>query len=199
MIYTYTDLTTSIANWIARSDLSAVIPEFIQLAEDRINNDVNARDMETITTVTATAGNAYINLPAGVLEIERIVVNDTPLRVLTPISADQMATAYVNGTSAKPANYSVIGGQVQLAPIPDSDYTIEIVYTSAVPSLLTNSTNWLLTRNPSVYLWASLIEAAAYIQDPDKMNIAQQKYQEAVARLNKTDWSTYATPRVRSK
>lgn len=199
MIATYTDLQTSIANWLQRSDLSSVIPEFVQLAEDRLNNDLKARDMQTITTIQTTAGNAYATLPTGVLEVLRIALNTAPKRALTPLSADEMVTEYPNDSSGQPANYAVIGGQLQLGPIPDAIYDVEVVYYAALPSLISNSTNWLLTRNPSVYLWACLIEAAAYIQDADKMTIAQQKYEEAVRRLNITDWSTYATPRVRAR
>lgn len=198
MITNYTDLQTSIARWIERDDLSTVIPEFIQAAEDRINGDCQARNMETITTLTATAGSEYVTLPSGIVEVLSVAVVDNPIRVLTPISADQMAKAYPSATSAKPANYAIVGGQLLLGPIPDSNYSISFTYMAQVPSLYSNATNWLLTRAPTVYLWASLIEAAAYIQDVDKMAIAQGKYQEAMERLNKTDWCTVATPRVRS-
>jgi hypothetical protein len=36
----YATLQTTIANYLARSDLTATIPEFIRLAEDRLSRDL---------------------------------------------------------------------------------------------------------------------------------------------------------------
>ena len=46
-IATYTDLQSSVADWLNRSDLSAVIPTFIQLAEAKFNRELRTRDMLT--------------------------------------------------------------------------------------------------------------------------------------------------------
>ena len=40
---TYSDLKTSIANWLDRSDLTDVIPDFIALAETRHKRDFKIR------------------------------------------------------------------------------------------------------------------------------------------------------------
>lgn len=199
MITNYTDLQTEIAAFLQRDDLSAKIPLFIQLAEDRINADAEARDMETTATLTCTAGVGTVAIPSGLMDIIRVVVTDTPNRVLTPVSADELAAMYPGGTSAKPANYSIIGGNMQLGPIPDANYSIEFIYRATVPPLASNSTNWLLTRAPSVYLWAALVEAASYIRDTEAVAYCAQRYQQAINQLNVVDWCTSATPRVRAR
>src|SRR5882672_139887 len=68
-ILTYTDLQSAIGNWLARSDLSANIPDFITLAEQRIfygaddpnfpSPPLRIRAMEQVTDPTSfltTAG-----------------------------------------------------------------------------------------------------------------------------------------------
>ena len=198
-IATYAELQTAVASWLHRSDLTLVIPDFIRLAEERLNNDLKARLQVTKGTVAATAGNAYITLPTGVQEIMRVEVQASPVRVLTPMSADQLSTEYPDDSSGLPSNYAVIGDELQFGLIPDSAYDIGIVYRAKLPALASNSTNWLLTANPSCYLYAALMSAAPYIADDALLQRAQMLYTEALERLNLTDWCTVSTPRVRSR
>ena len=39
----YSDLKTTVANYLARSDLTSVIPDFIQLAEQRLRRELRIR------------------------------------------------------------------------------------------------------------------------------------------------------------
>ena len=45
-IDSYTKLKTSVATWLDRDDLTDNIPDFISLAEDRINRHIRVRSME---------------------------------------------------------------------------------------------------------------------------------------------------------
>ena len=72
-ITNYSELQTSVANYLNRSDLSSIIPDLITLAEAQLSADVVARDMETRTTLTTTASNAYVTLPTDMLEMMRLV------------------------------------------------------------------------------------------------------------------------------
>ena len=49
---TYTELKTSLADWLYRSDLASVIPDFISLAESQVERQLRTRQM----IVRATAG-----------------------------------------------------------------------------------------------------------------------------------------------
>ena len=51
-ISTYTELKTSIANFLNRDDLTATIPDFISLAESSINNEIRHWRMETRAETT---------------------------------------------------------------------------------------------------------------------------------------------------
>ena len=51
---TFTELKDAIADWLDRSDLTARIPDFIALAEARINRELRIRPMEVRSTMYAT-------------------------------------------------------------------------------------------------------------------------------------------------
>jgi hypothetical protein len=196
---TYAELQSSIAAWLHRSDLTAIIPDFVRLAEDRLNNDLNLRAMTDVGTVTTVAGTRYAALPLKLLEVYSVTLETSPRRTLTPQSIDELNVSYANATSGVPANYAIVGENIYFGPIPDSAYTVTIVYHEKLPSLLENSTNWLLTNNPSCYLYACLLSAAPYIVDDALLNRFKALYIESVNQVNATDWCSMATPRVRAR
>lgn len=66
-ISTYSELQTTIANYLARSDLNAIIPDFIKLAENRLSRDLRIRQMLSVATAQTTAGDSTIGLPTDFL------------------------------------------------------------------------------------------------------------------------------------
>lgn len=60
----YSTLKAAIADELARADLTAVIPTFIQLAEADFNRQLRARQMQVMVTGSAVAG--VITLPTDV-------------------------------------------------------------------------------------------------------------------------------------
>ena len=59
-ITTYAELKSSIANWLNRDDLTAVIPDFIALAEAQIARDI--RHWRQEKRVTTSVNEQYENL-----------------------------------------------------------------------------------------------------------------------------------------
>ena len=68
-IATYTDLQTSIANFLARSDLTAQIPDFIALAEASMSRELETRSQEKRVTANTVSGNEYLALPTDLREV----------------------------------------------------------------------------------------------------------------------------------
>jgi hypothetical protein len=84
---TYSDLQTTIANYLSRDDLTSAIPDFIQLAEIRLRRDLRLRQMLTQTSTTATSGGATISLPSDFLQARDVYVDsdpDFPVTFATP-------------------------------------------------------------------------------------------------------------------
>src|SRR4051812_19856358 len=67
-ITTYAELQAAAANWLVRGDLTQRVPEFITLAEARLNRVLRARLAETEAALSATVGARTIPLPAGFAE-----------------------------------------------------------------------------------------------------------------------------------
>ena len=55
-IGTYAELQTAVANWLDRDDLTARIPEFIALAEAKMNSNLRISLMENVSTALIMSG-----------------------------------------------------------------------------------------------------------------------------------------------
>jgi hypothetical protein len=194
----YTDLLAAVANELHRSDLTDVIPDKVALAEVRINGDLDARLQDKKSTLTCVAGTSSVVAPTDVVNIRHLSVAVTPIVTLTYVSPDTFESSYPYEDSGVPKVFSVIGDSIYLAPTPDYDYTLDIVYKGLVPSLESNGTTWLMTRYPNVYLYATLCEMAPYIKDDARMAMWEAKYNNAIDSVNSQDWYSGSTMRVRT-
>lgn len=196
----YASLQASVASWLHRGDLTTMIPDFIALAESRLSCDLDARSMESRTTLSTTAGNAYLSLPSDMLEMRRLVLQTEPAIVLKYATPDQISADYPMSISGRPSVFAVIGGQAQLAPVPDSSYSIELTYKQRLPALSeTNASNWLLTNWPNAYLYGALCAAQPYIANDSRLPTFLALYKEAVDGINGIDWYSGSTMRVRAR
>lgn len=200
-IVDYASLQASVLSWLHRTD-SPPVTDFIALAEARLSADLDARPMETTTTLTCVAGTRTVALPTDLLEMRRLLVTDNdPVQILIYKSPDELVTdsPFITSTS-RPTAFTVIGANLELAPTPDSAYPLELVYQQRIPALSnSNTTNWLLTAQPNAYLFGALVESAPWTQDESRLPVWERKYQEAVSAVNSIDWYSGSTMRVRSK
>lgn len=186
---TYSDLQTSIAGWLNRSDLTAVIPDFIVLAEGKIARDLRIRKQVVNTTLTTVAGTQGVSLPSDFLEMENISITSTTpqaaLSVVTPEILDRRYPA--NYGTGQPAVYALLGDQIQFGPTPDAAYTISMDYYQRFTALATTPTNWLLTNYPAIYLFGALAEAANYLMDEQRAAMWTQRYGQECDALQQMD------------
>lgn len=180
---TYTDLQAAVASWLARSDLTTPIPDFIALCEAKLNRLLRCRQQEQRSTATATE---YMELPTGFLELRNIQLNTTPKTALELVSPDEIDRDYSTATG-KPLVYCLLANQIQLGPAPDSTYTVEIDYYEVIPPLASNSTNWLLTAAPDIYLYGSLLEASIYLIDDPRVPGWNAAYTQVLQQLQSAD------------
>lgn len=187
-ITNYSELKTSIANFLARDDLTTQIPDFISLAESRMSREMNARSQEKRATATLTSGDAYVSLPTDLRSIRLVKLNTSPKEVLeyyTPAKLDEL---YASNAQGKPRAYTIIGGEIKFAPEPDSAYTAEIVYMEGVPDLSdSNTTNEILTRHPDAYLYGALAAASVYLMDDQKTTVYEQLFTRAIDEIKREE------------
>lgn len=160
----YADLTASVASWIVRSDLTAVIPDFVAIFEARNNRLLRVRQMETTTALTTSSG--AVALPTDFLERRSLVWNGDPLQQLTYVAENMFAERYPVLQTGVPQEYTIRGSTIQIGDY-DDDSTVSLTYYGKVPSLITQSQNWLMTAHPDLYLAGTLVEAYAYIKNYD--------------------------------
>lgn len=199
-ITNYSDLQSSVANWLHRADLAALIPDFISLAEAKLSSDIDSRSMEANVTLTTTKGNPKVSVPADMLEMIRLKycgAYDKPLKYLAP---DELTADYGNKRTGEPEVFTVIGADIEIAPIPDVAYSLSLAYMQRIPALSnSNTTNWLLSSWPNAYLYGALCAAQPYLINDARLPVFQALYKEAVEGINSIDWYSGSTMRVKAR
>lgn len=181
----YTNLQSAIINALHRSDLSASVPDFISLAEDKLNKRLRIRAMES--RVTASINAEYASLPDGFLAMRNVQINAVP-RVRLQYAGPEWLDAKYGDTSftGTPKFYSLVGGEIQFAPIPDSTYTVELDYYVSF-DIATDSTNWLLTNAPRCYYYGALMEASAFLINDKRIPVWAQLLETAIKEVEEAD------------
>lgn len=171
----YNSLVTDVQKYLKRQDLSAMLPDFIQFAEDYFDKKiyVNARRSQFIWT------------PQG-------AVFASPSDMKQPIQAYYMGrlldffpigfeSSYAGGNGAKLAfGYQFIGNNISLS-VPQYGQVFTLDYYKTLEPLSTsNPSNWLMEDSPSIYLAGVLFEAFAYVRDLEKSAYWLQKRDGAI-------------------
>lgn len=187
-ISTYSELKTTIANYLARSDLNAIIPDFIKLAESRLSRDLRIRQMLAVATAQTTAGDSTIGLPTDFLEMRDIHLDTNPVVTMAYMSPSNFYNKARTKESGKPVNYTVLATEMQLAPVPDAAYTLQMLYYVNPPSLSdTNQSNVWLTYCTDALIYASLAEAEPYLMNDARLQTWGALYERAISSISVAD------------
>ena len=182
---TYTELQASVGDFLNRSDLTVVIPDFITLAEAEFNRSLRVREMSVRTR--APVETQYVKLPENYLALSNVeLVTDTVtlLQYKDPQSLDSFRRTNKKG---KPLYFSVLQNNLEFAPVPDSEYIVEIVYYQRIPALAQNVTNWLLQYHPDLYLMSTLAQSAPYLKEDERIAMWAGKALMIIEQIKKSD------------
>lgn len=184
-ISTYAELLTAIDNWTHRADLTSRAPEFISLFEAKINRLLKTRDMETKDASFSIAAE-YVNVPSGLARVREFYLNTTPKTVLQVMPGDLQGNYF--SATGKPRFYEIVANQFRFGPAPDGTYTATLIYSKAITGLSgSNTTNWLLTSHPDLYLYGTLAEAAIFAKDAPWAEPSIQMTKELIEDLRQYD------------
>lgn len=186
-ITTYSELQTAVGNWLQRSDLSSRITEFIANAEAEFNRTLRLTGQLTRAELTADARWESISgLTAELAEIRSIAVTSGGTRYpLEYVAPDASQTFYTSGT---PKFYTRLGAEIGVFPPPSGSYTLEIIYWRTIPALSgSNTTNFLLTLAPDLYLYRSVMEGAQYVHADGLLSRVAPMYDRALAQVMSDD------------
>lgn len=163
----YATLQAEVLSLTERDDLTADVPGFIQRAEASFSRRLRTLQQQTSASLSLTDGAA--DLPADFEELISLVVPENPnraLRYVTPLEFQRIK--YDNPASGAALAYTIRGNQILLAPGVGTVSTIDVLYYAAIPALSgSNTTNWLLTKWPDLYLYATAVEVAVHLRDEE--------------------------------
>jgi hypothetical protein len=184
----YSELKSSVADWLNRTDLTTAIVDFITLAEAQFNKEIRNRKM--IKRATATIDSQYSAVPSDWLQTVDFVIESNPivtLEFVTNEKLDKLRETYTS--SGTPEFYTIVGQELEVLPVPDSaTLTGELTYYSKIPNLTdTATTNWLLNSNPDIYLYGTLLQSAPYLVDDARIPVWASLYQKLVKDLEIAD------------
>lgn len=193
VIADYASLQTAVINYVARDqdpDFIAYVPMAIQLFEAKANRNLFVRQMETRATALTDGTLAepeFIALPADFQSMRRMrlssVAGKPLLDFMSTTQMDEFRSSNANVID-QPRYFTIFGNEIELAPTPDSAYTIEMIYRQNVPALAGNNVNWLLTQAPDLYLYGALLESMTKIKEDARLQTWVLGYQTALDELN---------------
>ncbi len=184
----YSDLQTTIAGYLARTDLTTQIPDFIRLAETRLRRDLRIRQMLKSVTTATVAADSTVELPSDFLEVRDIVIVGNPVQPLNYYSPSAFNRNTRTWEIGKPNSYTVLANDFQLSPVPDTVYTVQLFYFAA-PTFLSdlNTSNVFLANTPDALLYGALLEAEPYLMNDARINTWGTMFDRAMASITRSD------------
>ncbi len=185
----YTTLQATIASYLARSDLTTTIPEFIRLAEDRLSRDLRIRQMLKVVTTNTVAADATVEIPSDFLAMRDLHLSGTdPIGTInfqSPSNFYRNTRATSNG---QPVFYTALGSEFRFAPIPDAAYELQMLYYYK-PEYMSStvSSNLWLANTPDLLLYAALGEAEPFLMNDERINTWAAMYDRGLNSLTKSD------------
>ena len=182
-ITTYSELQSAVGDFLNRQDLTTVIPTFIALAEADFNRSIRHRSM--LTRATATIDAQFTALPTDFLEAKNIQLNSTPITVLRYVTMEHADLVRQADPTGQPRYYTIVGDTLECVPVADASYTAELTYYKKIAALANdNTSNWLLSYHPDVYLYGTLMQSAPYLKDDQRIPVWGSLYRQYLADVN---------------
>ncbi len=186
-ISTYAELQTAVGNWLNRGDLTSYIPDLIMLGERKIYRDLRIRAMETALSGTIASG--VIAVPSDYIELKSAYINSSPTLQLQRRNVEFIYDKYpVRASEGRPKFIAREGSNFIFGPYPDSGYTVQGIYYKRLTALsVSNTTNWFTDNAPDLLLYASLVEAEAFVKNDARIPLWVAGYERVKAMIEKED------------
>lgn len=161
-ISNYTQLQAAIIDFMKRNELSGNAPDWITLAEARLNRLLGP--VGTTATLTGVQGSSLIDISAlSIIEPQNLYVTDGQSEFyLTPRALGTYSLSIA--TSGRPSIWAIEGTNITLDRVLDQAYSFRFVYEGRFALSDAAPTNEFLTNNPDLYLAAALVWGNTYIR-----------------------------------
>lgn len=179
-ITTYAELKTALANWSKRSDLTALMADFIALTESDMQVRLKLVDFEDISIVAVSGGVGA--LPTGYSGARSAYWDgnlDAPVKYLPPSQFDAR-----RNESGVPAFFTVVGSDILTSPS-NTGNLVMTHQTRFVPLSDVATSNVILTNYPDAYLHGSLAQLFTYCFDTQMATFHGGLFDAVVKRIVK--------------
>ena len=200
---TYAELKAEIALYLNRTDLTARIVYWADMAKTSIERGQFILDGKSVAVnwncmkkrQTTSSAEAYITMPSKIKEVRWMkILYDTRYYDLVQKSPEHALTLYpfVAGTGIptdRPKIYAFLDEQSEILvrPTPDQSYTYDIGFYAYSDLMTTTDTNWWLTNAWELLMYGALIQAEPYIFNDPRMATWKGLYEEGIMKLAKAE------------
>jgi hypothetical protein len=185
---TYDSLVEDVKRYCERNDASFVeqIPRLIMLTEQSIAAEIKTLMQLNVVNTTLTVNDPVLEKPARWRKTISMKINGQP--VLNR-SMDYVTQYQTESPTNQPLYYGDYDyDHWALAPIPNDDYAVEIIYYSRIQPLdITNQENLLTREAPQALLFGTLLQTQGYLKNTDKLAVWKGYYDAAISALKGED------------
>lgn len=201
-ITTFAELKTALALWSDQGTaLDSYMDDFVTLTTDMFNygsegmDPLRVREMVAVSSLTPVSG--ACTLPTDYLQYRRVVEEAGTRRDLSYIAPTTVEELYPSRQSGLANNFTIIGSTLYMYPVSSND--IELTYYQKIPALsVSNTTNWLLTKHPTLYLHGGLLQIGLFRNDDALTQRSSAALQSYMAGLRKSgELAEYARAGIR--
>ena len=187
-VMNYDNLVADVQRYMERDDAGfiAQIPSLIGLAQSAIAAELKTLLQLTVVETTLAQNQVILNKPARWRKTISMKINGAPI-VLR--SQDFIAMYQSESNPGTPLYYGEYDyNNWAIAPAPDQDSNVEIIYYSEIQPLDTSNQTNLFTREcPQAMLFGTLLQAQGYLKALDKLPVWKSYYTDALSALKKED------------
>jgi hypothetical protein len=187
LITDYSTLVTAITDYLARSDLSSFVPNFLQNCQGKIYRSLRLRTMETALSGTIASG--VLAVPADYLELKYAYLTTDPSTFLERTTPELIYTKWrTRSASGRPLEIAREAENFIFGPFPDDTYAVAGIYYKQLTLLsASNTTNWFTTNAPEVMLYGALLEAQPFLMNDKRLPTWQMLYDQALETVKRAD------------
>jgi hypothetical protein len=177
-----------VKRYCERNDASFVeqIPRLIMLTEQSIAAEIKTLMQLNVVNTTLIVNNPVLEKPVRWRKTISMKINGQPILNRSMDYVTQFQTESSPGQPLYYGDYDY--DHWALAPIPNSAYSVEIIYYSRIQPLdIENQENLLTREAPQALLFGTLLQTQGYLKNTDKLAVWKGYYDAAIAALKGED------------
>lgn len=179
---TYSDLKSTVVDFLDRTDLTSTVPTFILLCEAKMRRALRGATVHADLDVSA-AENA---LPSDFQEAVALYHGGPtyyfPVELLSPGDLSAQQQKYPD--AGVPRYGAIVNRLLRLIPVPQETFTLGLDYYADLESLSdTTTSNWVLQEHPDLYLTGTLAEAEPYLKNDARVGLWREQFEAGLEQV----------------